>query len=116
MKTLVYKHVFAPSTDEERGMITYLSETPDDPALCSTDDCVDTGSENGIELNDMLKVTRDTIILSICIDSFNIICEFYLIYCESQALGEYFLDYCLLRLRGKHGWIPFHHLIQKHSL
>jgi len=116
LKILVYWNVFAAGTGEERGSFTFLSETPDDPALCSTDDCWDTGSENGFELSEILKATGDTILLSIITDIFNIIWEFYQIYSESQALEENFLDYCLLRLRGKHGWIPFHHLIQKHSL
>jgi len=55
-------------------------------------------------------------VTSICIDSTNILCEFYLIYCEAKTLRENFLNYSLLSIRGKHGWIPFGHLIETNKL
>ena len=37
-------------------------------------------------------------------------------YCESKALEENFLNYALLCLKGKYGWAPFLHIIQKKGL
>ena len=66
--------------------------------------------------DEFIEATSSIIITSICIDTLSIFMMFYLIYCESKALEEEFPNYCLLRLRGKHRWIPFKHLIQKQIL
>ena len=66
--------------------------------------------------DEFIEATSTIIIMSICIDTLSIFMMFYLIYCEAKALEEEFPNYCLLRLRGKHRWIPFNHLIQKQIL
>ena len=50
--------------------------------------------------------------MSIVVDTLNIFTEYYLIRSGAHAVGEHWLNFSLLSLRGKHGWIPFGNLIQ----
>jgi len=72
-----------------------------------------TGTEEEIkDINEMLKKSGKTIIMSIVVDTLNIFTEYYLIRSGAHAVGEHWLNFSLLSLRGKHGWIPFGNLIQ----